>query len=106
MEPGDGFTFLPVELKSTYFYFEGRFFLYSDDYDGARESLKAAFELLEGSNKDVVKSVARYLVPLYMHRGKMPQRAFLEKYELVDEYAEIASAIENGLVGEFDKLVD
>jgi len=43
---GNPFDQLPLQLQANYYYYQGRFYMFNDQYKEARISLKAAFALL------------------------------------------------------------
>ncbi|KAI9228304.1 MAG: hypothetical protein DHS80DRAFT_15768 [Piptocephalis tieghemiana] len=76
--------------------------------DGLRAEEELGFSLIHCHKlaKGNMQRILLYLVPLRLLRGKAPARALLTKYPGIQQtYGDILSAVRDGAVGEFDRLL-
>lgn len=106
-------TFLPFEEsfpsseKVTYHFYVGRLAVFDDDYEGASEHLKYAFERCpKGSSKNKTACL-KYLVPVMLSLGFVPSKKLFAKYkEALKPYEEVCEAVKTGKLGVLEQALE
>ena len=106
-------TFLPFEEsfpsseKVTYHFYVGRLAVFDDDYEGASEHLKYAFERCpRGSSKNKTACL-KYLVPVMLSLGFVPSKKLFVKYkDALKPYEEVCEAVKMGKLGVLEQALE
>jgi len=79
----------------TYRYYVGRKYMFDNSFKEAEEYLQYAFETCDRDVRENKRSILRYLIPVKMLLGQMPQGALLEKYDLT-QFSGVMAAVKEG----------
>lgn len=89
-----------VEMKL----YEGKFYLFENNWEDAANALDIAYRKCRGVNKNNEKLILRYLIPVNAVFGKYASTQLLEKYEL-EEYKEILASVRTGEIAKVEELL-
>ena len=92
----------PKSQVVTYQYYSGRLALYEDDFQTASRCLQWAFDHCLASAARNKRAILRFLVPVQLLIGRLPSSKLLQKHGLAAEYEDIAGAVRDGNVQQFE----
>jgi len=99
------YSLLPKSDVVTYFYYSGRLGLYELKLSEARKIFSNAFEICDISQKNNLKLILEYLIPLNLFFGKIPEKDLLKKYD-VYEYCDLIDSYKIGDMRKFEEALD
>ena len=106
-------TFLPFEEsfpsseKVTYHFYVGRLAVFDDDYEGASEHLKYAFERCPRGSSNNKTACLKYLVPVMLNLGFVPSKKLFTKYkEALKPYEEVCESVKTGKLGVLEQALE
>lgn len=106
-------TFLPFEEsfpsseKVTYHFYVGRLAVFDDDYEGASEHLKYAFERCPRGSSRNKTACLKYLVPVMLSLGFVPSKKLFVKYkDALKPYEEVCEAVKMGKLGVLEQALE
>ena len=95
----------PRSQQVTYRFYRGRLALSSGNLSAANEHLSFAAKHCHRGSKHNAQLIMRYLVPVRMSLGQLPQAALLERHGLT-EYTALVAAMREGDVRAFTQAKD
>ncbi|KAF9614623.1 hypothetical protein IFM89_019600 [Coptis chinensis] len=89
------FEEFPVRDKVTYMYYTGRLEVYNENFLAADQKLVYALIHCNPESKANIRMILKYLIPVKLSLGILPESWLLEKYNLV-EYRDVVRALKRG----------
>lgn len=94
----------PLVQQVTYKYLVGRIALLKSEYKKAEEDLSYAFNNCHKKFDSNTRMILVFLVPVKMLFGYFPNRATLEKYNLM-QFHQLACALKKGNIAEYNEAI-
>ncbi|XP_072973884.1 enhanced ethylene response protein 5 [Typha angustifolia] len=89
------FEEFPPRDKVTYMYYTGRLEVFNENFLAADHKLTYALTHCNPRSKSNLRMILKYLIPVKLSIGILPQKWLLEKHNLV-EYADVVNALKRG----------
>ncbi|KAI3422910.1 PCI domain-containing protein [Psidium guajava] len=89
------FEEFPQRDKVTYMYYTGRLEVYNENFTAADQKLSYALAHCNPRSESNIRMILKYLIPVKLSIGILPNDWLLEKYNLV-EYRNIVQALRRG----------
>lgn len=89
------FEEFPVRDKVTYMYYTGRLEVFNENFPAADQKLSYALTHCNPHREANIRMILKYLIPVKLSIGILPENSLLEKYNLV-EYSNVVLALRRG----------
>ncbi|CAN6541143.1 unnamed protein product [Malus baccata var. baccata] len=89
------FEEFPKRDKVTYMYYTGRLEVFNENFPAADQKLSYALEHCNPQREANIRMILKYLIPVKLSLGILPNDWLLEKYNLV-EYRNVVQALKRG----------
>ncbi|KAJ8750692.1 hypothetical protein K2173_015873 [Erythroxylum novogranatense] len=89
------FEEFPKRDKVTYMYYTGRLEVFNENFLAADQKLSYAFTHCNPQREANLRMILKYLIPVKLSIGILPNNLLLEKYNLV-EYSNVVQALKRG----------
>lgn len=89
------FEEFPVRDKVTYMYYTGRLEVFNENFPAADHKLSYALTYCNPRSEANIRMILKYLIPVKLSIGILPEISLLEKYNLV-EYCNVIQAMRRG----------
>lgn len=89
-------SLMPKSWRVNAAFYKGRFNMFNNDFERARQELNLALSLCHKDYKANQEAILKYLIPVEMNKGNYPTQEILKEFNLEKLYGGIVTACING----------